>query len=568
MCGQRPQGPSDRTSMQQVARPSRGRPRRMAVPVAVCFRAAVLVITAPTLLAAADKEDTFSTELGRAGAKKALISPFRVANMASALAAGNPPETSASSATTEMEAGNLTSDAASSGSSDLATIVDPAEMKNQVEQAVTSMIDGTAPCSCDCCQVVERAPGEVVTLNSSVSITHKCDFLEAPQDSVDFSSQCPNTCKDEEENAVVSTDQDHTMDSRRFCTYHCRPISKTIGGDCVMLTAAEEQAAMTEGGNGQSLELPAASLEDLIASANQTSNASAVLAAGQSAQAASGEATQTRAQEVERQAAASAEAEAVKVKVVYDMRKLLAERMRAETGASMAHGSSASERVRVNQYLIARAAALTKKSAGNAAPMQAGIEDGKGSAEASATNAKEAENEATRASAEAESFVGPALKEARKLAKEEIEKKAAPCAKVQAEDLAIAKGLDKPDKWEKVLAARAADPYMQAVSVAVQRVSEYKAFADNLVDQASAAQMSANKITPHMNALEATGDVLGAKIERVKIRNLLARSRTLQSEAKKYWKMADDTRKTVPQWQTAAGQAAQYAAWEFKNPPK
>mmetsp|Transcript_47540 Transcript_47540/g.84190 ORF Transcript_47540/g.84190 Transcript_47540/m.84190 type:complete len:565 (-) Transcript_47540:70-1764(-) len=564
MCGQRPLGPSVRRSMQHAARPSHGRTRRMAVPVAFCFHAAIFVITAPTLSAAASLASIHSAR-SMASGDRARNGPFAVADMASSVAAGRPVTYSDES----------TEDADSTGNWSSVTDSSVDDLKDQVSAGVSAFsntLQGKVPCSCDCCQVVSRAPNEVVQLSSNLSVSHKCDYLAPPQgDSTQ--SQCPSTCLDQSGNTVITSETSGDLDYRRYCAYQCLPSTNEVGSDCVMLTAAQMEAATEDNGNGKVLnEAADATFEDNVgplSSGPAEAVAAPTASAGEAALAAAeSEPRQTVDQAVEQEAQAEAAAAQNKVQVVYDLRALMAQRLRAETGASMAHGSVATERVRVNQYLIERAASLTKKSANNAAPLQAGIEDGRSYAVANATNAIEAENEATRAASKAESFVGEALKEARKLAKEEIEVKAAPCAKVQAEALAIAKGMDKPDKWEKVLAARAADPYMQAVSMAVQRVSEYKALADSLVDQAGAAQISADRIAPHMNALEATGDILGAKIERVKIKNLLARSRALQSQAKKYWQMADDARKTVPEWQTAAGKAAQYAAFQFKNPPK
>lgn len=529
--------------------------------MAFCYRAAVFVIVSPTLAAAASTASIHSTR-SRAKGVRAKNGPFAVGELATSLAAGNPVTYQDDTTAAASDTGNWST--ITSGDS-----LD--SLKDQVTvtaDALSDTLEGKVPCSCDCCQVVSRAPNEVVQLSSQQSVSHKCDYL-APPEGDSTQDQCPATCQEQQGQTVITSSSSGDLDYRRYCTYQCLPVENIAGSDCTILSAEQLEAATTAGGNGAQLHVPA---EDAFNSAvgntgaNETvpiaPESKAVLAAAESAP--KDQVDEEIAQEAEDEAAAAQ----AKVQVTYDLRALQAQRLRAETGASMAHGSVATERVRVNQYLIARAASLTKKSAGNAAPLQAGIEDGKTYAVGNATAAVEAENEASRAASEAEGSIGDVLEESRKLAKEEILKKAAPCAKVQAEAIAIAKGLDKPDKWDKVLAARAADPYMQAVSVAVQRVSEYKALADSLVDQAGAAQITADRIAPHMNALEATGDVLGAKIERVKIKNLLARSRALQSQAKKYWKMADDTRKTVPEWQTAAGKAAQWAAYEFKNPPK
>lgn len=133
---------------------------------------------------------------------------------------------------------------------------------------------------------------------------------------------------------------------------------------------------------------------------------------------------------------------------------------------------------------------------------------------------------------------------------------------------AEAKGLDKPDDWVKVVAARAANPYQKAVTEAVQRTAEYKRYADGLMNQAYGAQKQANTLIPHANILEAQGDVIGAVIEKKEVTNLLSKARSLSAEAASYWNTAQSTRETIPKWQMAASQAAAYAAWEYKNNAK
>merc|ERR1719162_1035328 len=143
-----------------------------------------------------------------------------------------------------------------------------------------------------------------------------------------------------------------------------------------------------------------------------------------------------------------------------------------------------------------------------------------------------------------------------------------PCSEQAANDRASAKGLDKPEDWVKVVSARAANPYQKAVTDAVSRTSEYKNLADGLMGQAYGTQKQANSLIPHVNILEAQGDVIGATIEKKQVTDLLPRARSLQDQAKGYWKTASDTRKTIPKWQMAAAQAAAYSAWEYANNAK
>merc|ERR1740117_1048204 len=193
------------------------------------------------------------------------------------------------------------------------------------------------------------------------------------------------------------------------------------------------------------------------------------------------------------------------------------------------------------------------------------VEEGTAGVEADAVAADEAEKQVKEALAAGRAFSKKIVLTSRDLADAAIKEAVEPCSEMAARNRAEAKGLDKPEDWVKVVAARAANPYQKAVTDAVSRVAEYKNLADGLIGQAYGAQNQANSLIPHVNVLEAQGDVIGATIEKKQVTDLLARARSLQGQAKGYWKTASDTRETIPKWQMAAAQAAAYSAWEYAN---
>merc|ERR1740117_1105044 len=267
-------------------------------------------------------------------------------------------------------------------------------------------------------------------------------------------------------------------------------------------------------------------------------------------------------------AKAVAAAKAAKLQIVYDMRTLISERLRSEAGASVAAGAATAERVRINEWTAKKNAGTLKKLRTRIGQSAGKVEEGVAGVAASSNAADEAEKQTKVALASGRMIASKLVLETRNLADEAIRKAVAPCTALAAKDRAEAKGLDKPEDWVKVVAARAANPYQKAVTDAVQRTSEYKNLADGVMAQAYGAQKQANSLIAHANVMEAQGDVIGATIEKKQVTNLLSRAKSLRDTAQGYWKTADDTRKTIPKWQMAASQAAAYSAWEYATNAK
>lgn len=70
-----------------------------------------------------------------------------------------------------------------------------------------------AGCTCDCCDTIPRRPDEFVAgvkVKCSPSTTHSVD-------------QCSNECRPSQDDQILKTGGDTTLDYQRFCFYECKP---------------------------------------------------------------------------------------------------------------------------------------------------------------------------------------------------------------------------------------------------------------------------------------------------------------------------------------------------------
>lgn len=261
---------------------------------------------------------------------------------------------------------------------------------------------------------------------------------------------------------------------------------------------------------------------------------------------------------------------AVKRHVIWDMRKLVVERLRAEAGAESSHAAATGERVRLNKELVTRNGNAIKKVAAAVAPLEASIDESKTAAKDQETKATEAAQEAKKLFNGAKKAVAPMMAKVKDTVINLIKKDAAEAAKEEGEAYAARRGWNEPDNWRRVLSNRAADPYLKAMSVANARVAEYKKYAEGVIGQAKAAQARAETLAPHATASEAQGDMISAVKMRNEIKGELKKSKDLQAEAKGWWKKAEDADKTMRQWQKVSVEASAYVSQEYdigRTPP-
>merc|ERR1719408_655678 len=289
---------------------------------------------------------------------------------------------------------------------------------------------------------------------------------------------CPNSCR--------ASNADHTLnlnsavtdvDYARFCPFYCKPSSPMLGSTCTRLTAEEMHAVSTPDGNGK-----ATMFEPLTSASNSTEDDSGGFGE------LSPEAAAAKREKAAKDAAAAAELDQ---QVIWDMRKLVAERMRAETGGSMSREAASQAHIQSNAFAAERAATLSKRVQQAIQPFEATLGESLGQTRVEAEGAEESAQRAEVVEKEAEREAENVVEDTRKLAVQEIEKQAEPAAKRLAEAEVILHAWDKPEGYSKVLGNRAAAPYLKEMVNAVQRVSEYDGMAKGLVAQAQGAQAQA-----------------------------------------------------------------------------
>jgi len=431
--------------------------------------------------------------------------------------------------------------------------------KSHEQRNTMSTVSGA--CSCDCCQVEKMLPTEFVALNSGGQVTSKCS-ASAPTSGA---AACSNECQAADNKVLQAARGD--IDYKRFCHYNCQPVADQVGSACVQFSQdLVAQAASAKSGNGKEM-----NIKPLLGLGSGLGSRLAGQSGGVSEVSEMADGTTMDAEQNGLHQAGSAMTKAAvgagqqKLKVVYDMRKLISERMRAEAGAAMSAAALSAEQARLNVLQAKEERDRLKKLSLHVAQTAAAAEAGVFTAAIAQQAAVESERRTSKVLAVSAQLAKNTIQESRELADAAIKKALLPGTKAAAENRMSARGMDKPQNWDRVVAARAANPYQEAVATAVQRVDEYKRFADGLSGEARAAQQQAAALAPHANIMEAQGDTVEAKKEKKQVSNLLARANALQKEAQGAWNTASSTQSTIPKWQEAAQQAATYAAWQYKN---
>mmetsp|Transcript_52005 Transcript_52005/g.114084 ORF Transcript_52005/g.114084 Transcript_52005/m.114084 type:complete len:447 (+) Transcript_52005:155-1495(+) len=388
-------------------------------------------------------------------------------------------------------------------------------------------------CSCDCCMAVMRLPSEVEDVNNRF----RCSFATAGGT---CQSQCTTSSSD-----PVLTASAGPVDSQRFCFYKCRPLSGTVGAKCLRLNIMERQAVTRPSGNGGSADGFAFGP---AMSANETTF-------GAQAE----ERTQSR---VANQQAAD-QVGASHDQAVFDIRKSITNRLRAEAAAEYARASATEARVKTH----AKAAELSEAEVDRVnfyVQQTSGL--AKEATITAASQAKTAAEQAEKAEATLRAlrrYAAGAAKEAALEARAEVFRQAKAAAEALSKSHMYLYGWDKPASFAKVAAVQAAEPYMKAMTAAVEAESQYEGAAKGLLDQAKGMQEKAFKLATQANMMEAHGDGAAAIVLRHEIQGLLDGAKGTEKQAQQYWEIANKAKKSVPEWQNGALMAAQRASWEF-----
>lgn len=320
-----------------------------------------------------------------------------------------------------------------------------------------------------------------------------------------------------------------------------------VGARCLRLTAKETAEMTSDDGNGN------ADASVMAAEATQADTLSIEDASGQ-----------TPAATAKAAAAPEKEDKEDSTHVRWDMRKLIAQRLRAEAGAEMSRAAATEQRIHSDKYTVDTNTKMALYVQKVLTPVAGKGQEAQVASESEAATSSEEAGITDQHLREAQVESQLVVAETKKLVKAEIRKQAMAAAKQEAEADAYMAAWDKPDNWGKTLAVKAAAPYLTEMVNAITRTSEYEGFSKGLLSQAKGAQAQAQSLVLHANQLQAQGDMLGYKTEEKKVQLLIGKAKTLEEEANKFWKIADDTRKTIPEWQMGGNMAAARAAWEFK----
>jgi len=246
--------------------------------------------------------------------------------------------------------------------------------------------------------------------------------------------------------------------------------------------------------------------------------------------------------------------------VKWDMRNLIAQRLRAEAGADMTHGAAVAERVRLNQHLVGRNVARIKRLRVAMASVNTGLDKSVATSASAASAAKDASKKVAMVKKAAKSIYGQALRDARQTVLERLGTQLEAEVQEEAKAYAWRMGWARPKDYHVMLANRAAVPYLRGVAESTQRLAQYHAYANDKLDEAQELQKQAAAEVPHMLAARSQGDLLSAETHAENIEHLTGRSDSLERLAKQYQDTAPKIGDAIPQWQQAAAAASAYAS--------
>jgi hypothetical protein len=244
--------------------------------------------------------------------------------------------------------------------------------------------------------------------------------------------------------------------------------------------------------------------------------------------------------------------------VLWDYRKLVAERLRAETGADVTHAAGAGESIRLNDAALDRNMAMVKKVAKAMEKVPSGLDEASSKAAGDADVSGDDAAAAKIAIRAAKSLVGPTLRGTRDLAIAALEKEVGPLSVQEAQAYARRAHWDKPDTWGRIISGRAANPYTQAMTDASLRGAEYETYSTKLFQEAKALKTQANSLIPIAVAEKKDGQLAAALRTKNRMMLLTEQSLDVEKEAKHYEGVSKTAWESIPEWQKAA-----YAASAF-----
>lgn len=423
-------------------------------------------------------------------------------------------------------------------------LLQPQEVVEEAE-VDTEMQDTISPCSCDCCLVAEREPGEMLTLKDGTTLTRKCVSPPVQYDTETCGTSCHPPDAD-----IVLTSVKESMDLSRFCTFLCRPATKTVGTVCNAMQASDIATSFNMDGNGN------ADTEAFVPLVDQEEGWS-------------GPSSDARLKSehdkkmTNENLAKSLPSDQSSVK--FDIRKVISMRKRAEAAGNIGRAAAAEASTKASReksehmsQKTARVLAAVQESAGAAGAAEV-------EAAQAATDAGVDAGDARAALAEARVAAKSAAKLAKELAFKEVKQAVAAAAKEEGQSDAFRYGWDKPPNWDKIVSQTMAEPYLKMSVMATWRASEYEGYARGMLGQAKAAQAKAKAEKRQANQYAASGDLMQAKMMDVEVKNLISKSQNLEKEAEAEWTKANNIQMSSAEWQQAGVLAAGHAGWAWKG---
>eukprot|EP00933_Yihiella_yeosuensis_P025438 TRINITY_DN1975_c4_g1_i1.p1 TRINITY_DN1975_c4_g1~~TRINITY_DN1975_c4_g1_i1.p1 ORF type:complete len:473 (-),score=149.14 TRINITY_DN1975_c4_g1_i1:143-1561(-) len=397
-------------------------------------------------------------------------------------------------------------------------------------------------CDCDCCQVSQRYPAEVERLSTNEKLEYKCIHTEPS------SSVCPAQCTAKDRHDILEkkefVEKGSIVDYSRYCLYNCRPAYSVVGSACLSAgSGAPGVPGPLPHGGGMfgDHELKIADF------ANAPGAADAGAPAG------------TVAEEL-----SDAAKEAMKTKhVTWDLRPVLAERVRAEAAAATARGIAAGERIKMSDRQIERDALNLNKIGKVIATQYSSIEPEFLLVKANATDAGDYAAEAFKTLQLAKAEATQVAQRTRELAAKLIAEAAKPAAAHEAETYAKRMHWGESADNRQVVAQKVGAVYAAAASTAGARTNEYTVAAEGYLKKERELEVAIKNKDNAIEKMTQDGDRLGANVLRRQVR----RMRQQLEEAKANKEASEATSKKaaglVNQFQVAGQQAADRAAYLY-----
>lgn len=409
---------------------------------------------------------------------------------------------------------------------------------------------GQNSCSCDCCEVTKRLPNEIEIGASGQLLRFKCHRAALQSD------RCSLRC--------FALQVEAGLDYSRYCLQHCAPSVQSSGTSCFPILEDTKRAPHAL--SGQMATAPGQIAAQPLSPPPQPDQLLGDGARGNRDDDSGGRTASWAKQIQEQKAVALEKAEAASQSkleqriVNWDLRRLAAERLRAETGADLAHGAAVGEEIRIHRHIVEQNLAHVREIKEALAHVPTGVGETIAVADTDASKAGDAAKATGILLKGAKASVGPSLAVTRRKALDLIKRKARGLAQQEAAAYAERMDWDKPGDWKRILAMRASAPYAQAVVDAAQRFSQYRAVAKHTLHEAQAFQDDASKLSPRVESMQKHGDIPGAIDMRNQMRTLQERSTLMKNQAHRYWRTSEEAWKSMSEWQSASNAAADYVA--------